>query len=236
MGALGLLIAGNICIRYCKAFANRKPYNVILLIIFTILECFVAAWFAAIFFEGTVVPLLLGCGAITSFLIIGVTWFYNRGADDEQPKLQKAEGIIRGAADMLNAKLDGQVEEPAENKGNNSRMFYYVLCGVFCLATVILTCVFDLKTQWWHCVLVCMAVALWIYIFVENVVIIMSGERDEDRDSYIVGARTVYGNFLSSSWILIQFLFEFFSTKCCKKKEANQEAEPALADPEKKDS
>jgi len=196
----------------------------------------VASWFAAVFFDGVVVTLLLGCGAITSFLIIVVSWFYNRGEDEEHPKLEKAEGIIRGAADYMTEKVEGQVEEPAESKGDYSRMFYYVLSGVFCLAVVILTCIFDETTKWWHCVLVCMAVALWIYIFVENVFIIMSGDRDEDRDSYIVGARTVYGNFLSSAWILIVFLYEFCAKHCCKKKEAEKEKEPAVADPEKKEA
>jgi len=81
-------------------------------------------------------------------------------------------------------------------------MFLYILCGVFCMVLIVLVCCFDIKTKWWHGLLVCLGMALWIYIFVENVMVIMAGEFDTNLDSYLVGARMIYGNFLSSAWHL----------------------------------
>jgi len=78
--ALGILIAANIIISKCKPFVARSPHKYIVLATFTVLECHIAAWVAAMFFEGPVVTLLLGCAALTSFLIIGVTWYYRRAA------------------------------------------------------------------------------------------------------------------------------------------------------------
>jgi uncharacterized membrane protein len=73
----------NFTIHFCKAFANRRPYNMGLLVFFTLMECHIAAWFAAMFFEGGLIPLLLGCAAITSFLIVGVSWYYSRSDKED---------------------------------------------------------------------------------------------------------------------------------------------------------
>jgi hypothetical protein len=59
--------------------------------------------------------------------------------------------------------------------------------------------------------------------------IIMAGDRDEELDSYIVGARTIYGNFLSSFWHLIQWFYAWCQATCCKKKEAKKEEEITTA-------
>lgn len=229
LASIAILIAMNFCIYKCKDFANRKPYNIGLLIFFTLLECHIAAWFAAMFFEGPLVTLLLGCASICSILIIGVSWYYSKydKTGDDKSALEKLEGGIENLAGKIQNAVNKEEEPKA---GNNKRMFLYVLCGLVCLTTIILTCCFDIKTKWWHGLLVCLGMTLWIYIFVENVMIIMDGDRDDLLDSYIVGARTIYGNFLGSFWHLIQWFYEWCSKTCCKPKEKKELAAEADAE------
>jgi len=116
-----------------------------LLAIFTVLECFVAAWFAAMFFEGPVVCLILGCAAGTCGVISGLNYWNNRSAEEPTMKVRK---------------------------------WSYIICGIVSFAVIMLVVIFNLKTQWWHGLIVCFGMALWIYIFVENTQIIMAGDRD----------------------------------------------------------
>jgi len=231
VGAIAALIFMNITVAKCSEFVNRNPYSTVFLVCFTLLECHIAAWFASMFFEGALVPLLLGCAALTSFIIVGVSWFYSRNDSEDNAYLDKVEGWAQAATDKIESKInEGKEGEEAPAKtGKNKRIFLYVLCGIVCLTTIILTCAFDEKTKWYHALLVCIGMVLWIYIFVENVMMIMEGkdneiEEKESLKSYIVGARNVYGNFLNTFWWLLKWVWEWMSKTCAKKDKAPEAA------------
>lgn len=206
----------------------------ILLGLFTLLECHVAAWFCAMFFEGGLIPLLLGCAAITSFLIVGVSYYYSKSDKEEESSYaDKAAGFLEGATtnamNFVQEKLNKDAEADAPKKIDNKRMFLYILCGVICMTIIVLVACFSILVKWYHALLCCLGMALWIYVFVENVMIIMAGERDEDMGSYIVGARGVYGNFLSSFCHIAVWGFGWCRDTCCKKKEAKKEEDITTA-------